>query len=264
MAIRFDDQHPLPLTFKQPSNKQETAQNFFTRQTAGLNIVSLEMEQEEKEQEAIRKLQEKSLERKKKLLFDNLDLIMRHKEEICATPRYANIDVHYAIKSGGLYIGPVPTLKRYQCAGASVKICLRLSSLLEIFSTDAYRVDCKCGSTAFIRGYTGSSLSGGSQATAFCPRCKNEIRIGNRSYGDYVAPLLSKMNNEITTGAKDIIAKWAQAEAEHEKKAAQGRSSQWSGPSCEFCGDEKPCNLETLLNELRLKEFYEKQKAPKE
>ena len=74
-TIRIDDSKPFPVIPGQPDNRRESAQDFFKRQAAGLKLISDEMEQENNEQEEMRKLQEKSFERKKKLLFDNLDLI---------------------------------------------------------------------------------------------------------------------------------------------------------------------------------------------
>ena len=119
-TIFIDDSKPFPVISNQPDNRHESAQEFFKRQAAGLKLISDEMEQDAWEQEELRKLQEKSFERKKKLLFDNLDLIMRHKDEILATPRYANIDAHYAIKGGGLYVGPLQTSRTFNIAGSIV------------------------------------------------------------------------------------------------------------------------------------------------
>ena len=59
------------------------------------------------ESQRILEIKKERDERKRKLLFDNLDLIMRHRDEIMKTPRYAKIDVHYALRGGGAYIGPI-------------------------------------------------------------------------------------------------------------------------------------------------------------
>lgn len=228
------------------------------RQAAGLNLVSDDMEQERKEQEEMAKLCEKSFERKCKLLYDNLDLILRHRDEILANPRYANIDVHYALRGGGCYIGPIFTSRNYYFAGALVNINLKLGSLLELWDTDPYKVPCKCGGTAVIRCFSGSPLSGSSVATAVCPKCKEVIHgIRNRSFGDYYGIFLTRFFENVVAVAKDVSAKWALAEAEYAKKIAEGRASRWSGVGSEFHGGGPACNLETMINELKLKELAE-------
>ena len=255
-TIIIDDSKPFPIIPEQPDNRHESAQEFFKRQAAGLKLISDEMEQESKEQEEMRKLQEKSLERKKKLLFDNLDLIMRHRDEILATPRYANIDAHYAIKGGGLYVGPLHTSRAFNIAGSIVGVNLRLATLLHIWETDQFRVDCKCGSTALIRSFSGSPLSGSSRATAYCPECKQETHVSNRSFGNYFWYLQKNLSEDVETVARHVIAKWTLAEAEHEKKVTEGKYND-PRPGDDFHGDGTPCNLETMINELKLKEFDE-------
>jgi hypothetical protein len=253
-TIIIDDSKPFPIIPEQPDNRHESAQEFFKRQAAGLKLISDEMEQESKEQEEMRKLQEKSLERKKKLLFDNLDLIMRHRDEILATPRYANIDTHYAIKGGGLYVGPLHTSRAFNIAGSIVRVGLRLATLLRIWETDQFKVECKCGGTAVIRSFTGSPLSGSSRATAYCPECKQEIRVKNRSFGQYFWFLQTSLSEDVETVAKSIIAKWTLAEAEYEKKVEKGNYKD-PRPGAEFHGDGEYCDLETMINELKMKEF---------
>ena len=226
-TIFIDDSRPFPVIPEQPDNRRESAQDFFKRQAADLKLISDEMEQESKEQEELRKLQEKSLERKKKLLFDNLDLIMRYRDEIFATPRYANIDAHYAIKGGGLYVGPLSTSRAFNIAGSIVRVNLRLVTLLRIWETDQFRVDCKCGSTALIR-----------------------------SFGNYFWFLQKKLSEDVETVARHFIGKWTLAEMEYEKKVGEGKYKD-PKPGDDFHGDGTPCNLETMINELRLKEFEE-------
>ena len=255
-TIHIDDSKPFPYIPAEPKNKRERFADFCKRQASGLKIISDEIEQENREQEELRKFQERSVERKKKLLFGNLDLIMRHKDEILATPRYANIDVHYAIKGGGLYVGPLQTSVAFNIAGTVIRINLKLATLLRIWETDQFRVDCKCGSTAFIRSFTGSPLSGGSQATAYCPACKNELHVANRSFGGYFWFLHTKLYEDIEMVARNFIAKWTLAEMEHEKVVAEGKTKD-PRPGSNLHGDGKPCNLETMINELRLKEFEE-------
>lgn len=241
MAIIFDD--------------KESFATMCRRQAEGLKLISNEMEQEKKEQQELRELQKKRAERKGKLLFDNLDLIMRHREEILATPRYANIDAHYAIKGGGLYIGQVTTLRRPSFAGTTLNIGLKLGTLLRIWDTDQFKVECRCGGTAVIRSFSGSPLSGGSHATAYCPKCKKEPHIGNRSFGAYYGIVKSAYAEDIENFAKEVIAKWNLAEVEYEKKLAQGCSARWSRVGECLRGDDKFCDLETMINELKMKEF---------
>jgi hypothetical protein len=260
MAIHINDSKPFPQIPQETNNKRESFAAMCKRQAAGLKLISDEMKQEDKEQEELRGLQKKNLERKKKLLFDNLDLIMRHKEEILATPRYANIDAHYAIKGGGLYVGPLHTSRTFNIAGSPVKVNLRLATLLRIWETDQFKVKCKCGGTAVIRSFTGSPLSGGSQATAFCPACKKEPHVANRSFGKYYWFLQGKLCEDVEVVARNFIAKWTLAEVEYEKKVAKGGYAD-PKPGADFYGDGEICNLETLINELRLKEFDESQNS---
>lgn len=255
-TIHIDDSKPFPYIPAEPNNKRERFADFSKRQASGLKIISDEIEQENREQEELRKFQERSVERKKKLLFGNLDLIMRHKDEILATPRYANIDVHYAIKGGGLYVGPLQTSRAFNIAGSIVRVGLRLATLLRVWETDQFKVECECGGTAVIRSFTGSPLSGGSQATAICPSCKKEIRVANRNFGQYFWFLQTSLSEDVETVARDFIAKWTLAEAEHEKKVAEGKYRD-PRPGDDFHGDGKPCTLETMINELKMKEFDE-------
>ena len=256
MAIIFDDSRSINDYLKKPDSHPESFVSMCKRQAAGLKLISDEKEKERKEQEELHELQEKRFERKKKLLFDNLDLIMRHRDEILATPRYANIDAHYAIKGGGLYVGPLHTSRAFNIAGSIVRVGLRLATLLHIWETDQFRVDCKCGSTALIRSFSGSPLSGSSRATAYCPECKQETHVSNRSFGNYFWYLQKNLSEDVETVARHVIAKWTLAEAEHEKKVTEGKYND-PRPGDDFHGDGTPCNLETMINELKLKEFDE-------
>lgn len=252
--IRINDTQPFPPIPQEPDNRRESALDFFKRQSTGLKLISDEIEQEKKEQEELGEIQKRSIERKQKLFYDNLDLILRHKDEILTTPRYANIDVHYAVKGGGLYVGPLQTSRQFNIAGSIVTVNLRLASLLRVWETDQFRVDCECGSTAFIRSFTGSPLSGSSQATAYCPECKKQTRVGNRSFGMYYWTLQRKLCEDVETVARNFIGKWTLAEVEYEKKVAEGKTKD-PKPGAEFHGDGAYCNLETMLQELKLKEF---------
>lgn len=256
MAIIFDDKKSINDYLKKPDTHPDSFASLCKRLKAGLKQVSDEMEQDKKEQEELAKLNEKRNERKKKLLFDNLDLILRHKDEILETPRYANIDVHYALKGGGCYIGPISTSKQYHFAGSLVNINFKLASLLELWDNEQFKIPCKCGGTAVIHYFSGSPLSGGSIATAICPNCKEQIHnIRNRSFGKYTEQILLKLYENTEKVAKSVTAKWTLAELEYEKKVAKGQAPLWYGKGAEFHGDGESCNLETMINELQLKEF---------
>lgn len=254
-TIHIDDSKPFPYFPAEPNNKHETFADFCKRETMGLNLVSDEMQQENREQEELKALQKKSSERKCALLYDNLDLILRHRGEIIATPRYANIDVHYAIKGGGLYVGHLSAVRRFNFAGTLVSIGLKLSSLLEIWDNAQFKAECKCGGTAVIRSFSGSPLSGCSQATAICPKCKKEIRVKNRSFGGYCGLMRIGLDRDIEKVVKSIIAKWTLAEVAYGKKVAEGNDAKWRKANHELHDDGEPCNLETMINELKLKEF---------
>lgn len=253
-TIFINDSTPFPPILQESDNKREGFAAMCKRQAAGLKLISDEMEQEAKEQEEMRKLQEKGFERKKKLLYDNLDLILRHRDEILATPQYANIDAHYAIKGAGLYTGPLHTSLAFNIAGSTIRVNLRLATLLRIWETDQFKVECKCGGTAVIRSFTGSPLSGSSRATAYCPECKQEAHVANRSFGGYFWYLQTKLNEEAEKFAKAIIAKWTLAETEHEKKVAEGKYRD-PRPGAEIHSDSEYCDMGTMINELKMKEI---------
>ena len=137
-TIHIDDSNPFPNFPVEPENRRESFADFCKREAAGLRLESDEMEQENREQEELNALQKKRFERKGALLYNNLDLILRHREEIIATPRYANIDVQYAIKGGGLYVGHLSAVRHFNFVGTLVSIGLKLSSLLEIWDNELW------------------------------------------------------------------------------------------------------------------------------
>jgi len=260
MAIIFDDKKSINDLLKKPEIHPGSFASLYKRHNAGLTLVCHDMEQEKREQEELAKIYETRSERKKKLLFDNLDLIFRHKDEILETPRYANIDVHYAIKAGGCYIGPISTSKYYHFAGTLVNINLKLGTLLELWENEQFKISCKCGGTAVIHYFSGSPLSGASIAAATCPKCKEIIHnIRNRGFGNYTGLLLTKLYANTEKVAKSITAKWKLAESEYGKKVAERKAPIWYGMGAEFHGDGESCNLETMINELKLKEFDQQQ-----
>lgn len=172
-------------------------------------------------------------ERKRKLLFDNLDLIMRHRDEIMNMPRYAKIDAHYALRGGGAYIGPIAMRRRFSAAGVPVTVNITLGALLEIWDTATYKVDCSCGNVAYIRSFGGSPLTGMSVAGAICPHCKNEIHgIRSRPFGDYVRQVQNALDSE-------------------EAAVSQAFASGSFGKVSELC------SLEKMISELKLKEYQE-------
>ena len=236
-------------------DNHESFVDFCKREADGLKLVSDEMQQEKREQEELNALQKRRSERKCALLYNNLDLILRHRDEIIATPRYANIDAHYAIKGGGLYVGPLSTVRHFNFAGTLVSINLKLSTLLEVWDNEQFKVECECGGTAVIRSFTGSPLSGGSQATAVCPKCKKEIHVKNRSFGGYYGLLRIKFDRDIEMVARNIAAKWTLAEANYNKEIAEGKDAKWQKMGCYLNGDGEFCSLETMINELKMKEF---------
>ena len=239
---------------------RESFVNFCKRQQAGLLLVGEIQKQEQKDQEALLDAQEKRFERKYNLFYENLDLIMRHKDEIIATPRYANIDAHYLLEGGGCYVGRLATSRQINIAGTLITFNLKLGTLLKIWETGQFRIACRCGNTAVIRRFVGTPLSGGSVASAICPKCKAEIHVKHRSFGKYYFFAAEKLNEDIEMVVKNLIAKWTIAETEQQKKVAEGN---WRDPkiASDLAGDGEICNLETLLQELWQKELEEATKA---
>ena len=166
-----------------------------------------------------------------KLLYDNLDLIMRHRDEIMKTSRYANIDVHYALRGGGAYVGPIAFSKKLTVAGMPVTVSLTLKSLLEIWVMATFKTMCSCGETAYICSFGGSPLSGVAVASAYCPHCKNVIRgIKGRKFRSFVTPVQNALASEDAAISQRIT-------------------------SGVFCMVNEPCSLETMISELKLKDF---------
>jgi len=235
--------------------ENESFAEFCVRQKAGLQLVSEAEQQENDYKKALKEAQEKRYECKYQLFYDNLDLILRHKDEILATPRYANIDAHYLLKGGGLYVGHLNMARQFNIAGNVVIINLRLASLFKIWGSDQFRVECECGTTTFIRGFAGSPLSGSSQASAICPKCKKIVRVDNRSFGAYCGIVNAAYAEDIEKFAKALMTKWTLAEVEYEKKIVQGKSARWFTVGDAFKDDGEICELETMINELKFKEY---------
>ena len=235
----------------------ESFAELYRRLKAGIPLVSGEQEQEKAARDAQAEFMKGQQERKYKVFYDNLDLVLRHKDEILANPRYANIDAHYLIGGGGCWVGSLPTVRRLNFAGTTVSISLKLGTLLQAWEESQFCVECECGAVAVVRHFVGSPLSGGCYATAFCPSCKKEIHgIGDRRFGSFFWFLQTKFAEDIGKFAKDFVARWTLAESENEKRVAAGNFRDPRPGAC-FRGDCAPCDIESLIHDLRLKEFRE-------
>ena len=214
---------------------QEGFALFSKRMDAKAYIESEDESLDNMESQKILEIKKERDERRRKLLFDNLDLIMRHRDEIMRTPRYARIDAHYALRGGGAYIGPIAMRRKFCAAGVPVTVNITLGALLGIWDTVTYKVDCSCGNTAYIRSFGGSPLTGMSVAGAVCPHCKNEIHgIRSRPFGDYVRQVRNALDSE-------------------EAAVSQAFTSGVFGKVSELC------SLEKMISELKLREYQERQ-----
>ena len=100
----------------------------------------------------------------------------------------------------------------------------------------------------FIKGW-------GRHQSTMSLRSRNSLNSW-RSFGQYFWFLQTSLSEDVEAVARDFIAKWTLAETEHEKKVAEGKYRD-PRPGDEFNGDGKPCNLETMINELKIKEYDE-------
>lgn len=234
---------------------QESFRDFYKRQNTGLNLISEAMKQEQAEHEKIRDFHEKRYLRKYELFYKNLGLIIRNKDEIINTPKYANIDAHYLLEGGGCFIGRLQTYQQYNFAGTLVTINLKLGTLLKIWEAEQFQVECSCGGIAYIRHFVGSPLSGSSCASALCSKCGQEIKgIKNRSYGKYHF-FSNKMHyRDIDLVVKKILCNWSLAEEKYNEDVKKGNVYMPSVGENLKSNDEF-CNLETMIHELQLKEF---------
>lgn len=206
---------------------------FNKRMDAMILVVGEDEALDNMESQKIEDIEKARDERKRKLLYDNLDLIMRHRQEIQDMPRYANIDVHYALRGGAAYVGPIAFRKKLAIAGTPFTINLTLKSLLWIWTTAAFKVTCRCGETAYIRSFGGSPLSGVAVASAYCSHCKNEIReIKDRKFRSLAAPAQNILGSEEAVISQRFSA------------GAFGKASEL-------------CSLEKMIQELKLKEYKE-------
>ena len=159
--IVFDDRKSIDERFKSPDNAKCSITTFLKRQEAGLSPVSDEMRQAAADLKKMGEIRRKTLKRRRKLLYDNLALVLRHKEEILKRPRYANADASCALEGGGASVGPLHTATGFRLAGMESKIRITLGTLLsDIWGNEAFQVPCGCGAVAYVREFAGSQLSG--------------------------------------------------------------------------------------------------------
>ena len=251
--IVFDDKKSIDELLKTPDDGKGSITTFLKRQEAGTPLVSDEMRQAAADLKKMGEIWRKTLKRRHKLLYDNLALVLRHKEEILKTPRYANADASCALEGGGAYVGPLLTAMGFRFAGMESKIRITLGTLLsDIWGNEAFQVPCGCGAVAYVREFAGSPLSGSGWAEAVCPRCGRTHHEGRGGFGSRYFHVGHMIQKELETAARRFVEKWNQAEAE-----LRNDKQKWSRPSPAnyFDGEEEPCDLETLVNELRLKEI---------
>jgi len=228
--------------------------HFDMLQLEGLPLVAEAIKQEEMEQKEFLNLQEKRFARKRKLLFDSLGMLVRHKDEIFATPRYANIDVHYIFEESA----KVRTSCEFNFCGAPVSINLRLATLLKIWNSEQFNVECDCGATAVIYKFVDFPSSGSCVASALCPCCKKEIHdIKCRPFSDYVHAVNNFFIDDMTAVAKNFLAKWRLAKKVFQEKVKNGQNGRKLQTADKLYGDSDLCSLETMIQELQLKEFEE-------
>lgn len=232
----------------------DSSARFDMLQLEGLPLVAEAIKQEEMEQKELLDLQEKRFARKRKLLFDCLGMLVRHRDEIFATPRYANIDVHYIFEDSA----KVRTSCEFNFCGAPVSINLRLATLLKIWNSELFNVECECGATAVIYKFVDSSSSGSCVASALCPCCKKEIHdIKCRLFSDYVHVVNNFFIEDMTAVAKNFLAKWRLAKKVFQEKVENGQNGRKLQTADKLYGDSDLCSLEIMIQELQLKEFEE-------
>ncbi|MBR3071716.1 hypothetical protein [Fibrobacter sp.] len=220
----------------------------------GMPLIAEAIKQEEEEQKELLNLREKRFARKRKLLLETLGMLVRHKDEIFATPRYANIDVHYIFEDSV----KVRTSCEFNFCGAPVSINLRLATLLKIWNCEQFTVECDCGATAVVYKFVDSPSSGSCVASALCPCCKKEIHdIKCRPSSDYVHVVNNFFIEDMTAVAKNFLAKWRLAKKVFQEKVENGKNGRKLQTADRVYGDYDLCSLETMIQELQLKEFEE-------
>ena len=226
-------------------------------QQEGIPFVAEALAQEKEEQKEILELQEKRFSRKRKLLLDALGMILRHKDEIIATPRYANIDVHYVLE-GFSDSTKLRTRCEFSFCGAPVSINMRLVTLLKIWDDEEFKTKCDCGAPAVLYKFKDNSSSGSSTVSAFCPCCKKEFQVVMNTPPSYFAHTINKsFNEDMTAVAKNFLSKWRLAKKVFPENTKNEQNSRKQQTADRLYGDNELCNLETMIQELQLKEFEE-------
>lgn len=217
-------------------------------------LIAEAVKQEDDEQKEFLDFCEKRFARKRKLLLETLGMLVRHKDEIFSTPRYANIDVHYIFEDSA----KVRTSCEFNFCGAPVSINLRLATLLKIWNSEQFKVKCDCGATAVVYKFVDSPSSVSCVASALCPCCKKEIHdIKSRPSSDYVHAVNSFFVDDMTAVAKNFLAKWRLAKKVFQEKVKNGQNGRKLQTADRLYGDSDLCSLETMIQELQLKEFEE-------
>ncbi len=228
---------------------------FSKRQQGGPLLENNDLKREQEDLKALHDVMEKRFARKYKLFYDNLDLIIKHQDEIIATPRYANIDAHYLISGGGCWVGSLATARQLVFAGSVFTFNLKLGTVLKAWKTEPFRCQCECGETAFVRSFAGSPLSGSCNSRAYCPKCKKLLpQVRDCSFGNYFWYLQDKMCEDIEMVVNDLTSRWSHAQEKFQQEIAK-RKLRNSSAAIMFRGSEEFCSLETMLQELRLKDF---------
>ncbi len=228
-----------------------------TPQQESIPFVTEAIAQEKKEQKAILELQENRFARKNKLLFNALGMLLRHKDEIMENPSYANIDVHYILENASDFTN-VRTSCEFNFCGAPVSINMRFATLLKIWNNELFKAECDCGSTAVLYKFKDSTTSGESVASAFCPCCKKKFEVTKKAPPSYYAHAINNFfMDDMTAVVKNFLAKWRLARKVFQEKIKNGQNGRKLQTTDRLYGDRDLCSLETMIQELQLKEFEE-------
>ena len=249
--IVFDDSRSIADMLHSKENRRTSFAVFNKMIEEGAFWVSETITQNKKDFQEIQKLQAQINKRKADLLYENLDLIWRNREKIKNTPRYATIDVSYAVDGGGAYIGPLHKSSLRWVSSSRLEIFLNLKGLLEVWeNNDNFREPCTCGGSAFVRWISGSPLSGVCYWKAVCPQCRSAIHGKGGNFGRRywaVGDVLAKNFEEF---AEKFQGKWQIAEEEMQRELAKKQIRNPS-PSNYFSTGVAPCEMETMIQELR-------------
>ncbi|MBO7500641.1 MAG: hypothetical protein J6Z50_06875 [Fibrobacterales bacterium] len=175
-------------------------------------------------------------ERRKELLYDNMDLLIRHRKEIQESPRYANVDASFALD------GFMPCcfffsddVRRLAEGAGGDEVRLSLSSLLDIWETDVFKDRCHCGvgrcdgTTRLVRVfiYYGTWNSRRCRGVYRCLKCGRTWRGGGELAPSLVREVVERIFDAQVEKASAALA---------EKPVAEG---------------EPEATIETVIRELR-------------